>query len=255
MPERLDLAHQLPLLEAAFTGCRLAGLRATDPVVQRVLLPAPPSTVLPGRVLTAVRRHGHFLRFVWDGVPPVETAVHLMLSGRFSIVGVEARCPKDAASAFDFEGGRALLLRDATQMAKVIHLASEQAATVPGLGPVGVNVLGPDFTVAALAALLRRGDQRGPSSSTRPPSTASATRTPMKPSGPPGCTPRPGAAASAPRRSSGCTPRWSPPCRRPPPRSPHAALPSTRRCGTSCTSATGKGSPARGAGRRCGWPG
>jgi formamidopyrimidine-DNA glycosylase len=160
MPERPDLAHQLPLLEAAFTGCRLAGLRATDPVVQRVLLPAPPSTVLPGRVLTAIRRHGHFLRFVWDGVPPVETAVHLMLSGRFSIVGVEARCPKDAAFAFDFEGGRTLLLRDATQMAKVIHLAPEQAATVPGLGPVGVDVLGPDFTVAALAALLRRGDQR-----------------------------------------------------------------------------------------------
>lgn len=156
MPERPDLAYQIPLLESAFLGCTLAGLRVLDPVVHRVLLPGPPAAVLAGRVLGGVSRHGHFIRFDWPGEPAIETAVHLMLAGRFSIVPTPAKTAKDAVFAFDFSDGRTLLLRDDTQMAKVVHLEPAQRPAVPGLGAVGVDVLGPAFGVEVLGALLRR---------------------------------------------------------------------------------------------------
>lgn len=160
MPERPDLAYQIPLLESAFVGCTLAGLRVLDPVVHRVLLPGPPAAALAGRALARVTRRGHFIVFAWPGEPEIETAVHLMLAGRLSIVAAGTKPPKDGVFAFDFADGRTLLLRDDTQMAKVIHLEPAQRAAVPGLGAVGVDVLGPAFTVDALGALLRRRNEQ-----------------------------------------------------------------------------------------------
>jgi formamidopyrimidine-DNA glycosylase len=82
-----------------------------------------------------------------------------MLAGRFSVSdNPKGKSPGDLAVAFSLADGRELLYRDDVQMGKVWWI--EENAPVFGMQEGGVDVLGPAFTAARLAALAKgRRDQ------------------------------------------------------------------------------------------------
>jgi formamidopyrimidine-DNA glycosylase len=140
MPERPDLEYQVPLLAEALVGRRITGARLKKPVLWRS--PWSPDALV-GRKIRSVTRHGHFVDLdVGDRL-----AVHPMLAGRFDFEG-----ERDLALALDLDDGRTLRFRDSEQMAKIYLLP---AGTEPPNWAVGIDVLGPAFTDAALAKLAK----------------------------------------------------------------------------------------------------
>jgi formamidopyrimidine-DNA glycosylase len=150
MPERPDLEHQVPIVAARLTGATLTGVRVKKPVVVRSPVPL---DVLAGRTVTAVARRGHFVCFTLDG--PWDIAINLMLAGRFSFAPVGTKDPADLAVAFAI-GEEELRYRDDVQMGKVYLHPHGDPSGVPGLEPVGVDVLGQGFTVDVLRGLVRK---------------------------------------------------------------------------------------------------
>lgn len=156
MPERPELDHIVPRLHEALVGQRVAAVRVLDPVVLRVAVEGDVREVLAGRCITGVSRHAHFVVFTLDGSPERELAVHPMLAGRFRLDPADQRLHKRTAFVLVLEDGRELRYRDDRQMGKVYVLDPARRASVPGLGPPGVDVLGPGFTRAVFRALARK---------------------------------------------------------------------------------------------------
>jgi len=161
MPERPELDHQRGLLAAALIGDRIAAVDVQDPVVVRHMVEGGTAEVLSGQVVRGLRRRAHFLLLDLDG-PGACTllAINPMLAGRFSRATNGERRPKDCCVELRFEGFGLLRYRDDERMGKVYLARAEAEAQIPGLAVVGVDVLGPAFTPAALGALCRgRRDQ------------------------------------------------------------------------------------------------
>lgn len=155
MPERPDLEYVIPRLDAALRGACVASVVVKRPVVLRIAIPGTPDTILAGRIIEKVRRHGPFVEFVIAGEPPLRFAIHPMLAGRFS-VDATPKVPADLALAITFVDGRALRYRDDKQMGKVFLAASDDSRAIPAWADVGVDVLDPRaFTVARLTTLAR----------------------------------------------------------------------------------------------------
>jgi len=161
VPERPELDHQRGLLEALLVGAQIEGVEVQDPVVVRHMVEGATSAALVGQRVRAVRRRAHVLLFDLDG-PAACTllAVHPMLAGRFSAQAPGSRRTRDCCVELQVAGVGLLRYRDDERMGKVYIAAAAQEAQIPGLAQVGVDVLGPDFTPAALAALCaKRRDQ------------------------------------------------------------------------------------------------
>lgn len=130
------------------------------PVVLRVAVPGRATELLPGHRITGVRRQGHFLRLALappPGVPALELVVHPMLAGRFELLPSTAKAPRDAGLGFVLDDDRTLWYRDSEQMGKVYLVSPDNDTVVPGLYPVGLDVLDPArFTLDALSALARK---------------------------------------------------------------------------------------------------
>jgi len=122
--------------------------RVRKPVVLRAL-----AADLVGPV-HAVERRGHTVVL---GIGDRELIISPMLAGRFQLVAPVARDPADLALAWTVTGSAGepveLRYRDDVQMGKVYWVPRGELPT--GVPPVGVDVLGPAFTVQALAAILR----------------------------------------------------------------------------------------------------
>lgn len=161
MPERPELDHQRGLLAAALTGAQITGVEVQDPVVVRHMVEGGAPAALIGQAVRGVRRRAHFLLFDLEG-PAACTllAINPMLAGRFSRAEPGERRPKDCCVELALGGLGLLRYRDDERMGKVYLARAEAEAQIPGLAVVGVDVLGPAFTVEALAALCRgRRDQ------------------------------------------------------------------------------------------------
>lgn len=153
MPERPDLDVWIPRLHAEVAGRRIVGVIVKEPIVVRCALPGGLAAAVAGATITRVQRHGVFFRFDLDGAAAPLLAVNPMLAGRFSLVAATERQPADRCVTFALDDGRELRYRDDRRMGKVYAVLGE--AEVPGWA-VGIDVLGPTFTVEALAALLKR---------------------------------------------------------------------------------------------------
>ncbi len=160
MPERPELDYIQPRLHNALAGRTLTGLTLHLPVVLRVAVPGDPRALVAGRRVTGVSRRTHFLLVSLSGEPRLELALHAMLSGRFTLAQAGKGRRGHTAVTLHFEENLELRFRDPKQMGKVYLLDPDQRDAVPLLGPVGVDVLGPEFTTEAFAALARqRRDQ------------------------------------------------------------------------------------------------
>ena len=160
MPERPDLEHQVPILDRELGGRTITGVQVGLPVVLRVAVPGRIAELLPGHRFTGARRQLHFVRLALDppaGADPLELVVHPMLAGRFQLCRPSDRMPKDCGLAFTLDDGRQLRYRDSEQMGKVYLVPRDRPELVPGLQPVGVDVLDPSaFTLAVFRALCKK---------------------------------------------------------------------------------------------------
>ncbi|MDP2306478.1 MAG: DNA-formamidopyrimidine glycosylase family protein [Pseudomonadota bacterium] len=155
MPERPDLEHQVPILARRLIGTTITGVRVRKPVVLRAPLGL---EVLVGRTVRDVRRMGHFVVVTFDG--EWDMVVHLMLAGRFSFARAGQKDSGDLAVVWGLlgggEGDEELRYRDDVQMGKVYLVPAGDLASVPGLLPVGIDVLGPAFTRERLGELVKK---------------------------------------------------------------------------------------------------
>ena len=156
MPERPDLAHVIPKLDAALAGRRIVGVDVCTPVLLRQGVPGEPAEPLVDRVVTGVRRHLHFV--VLDLDPgDVTVAIHPMLAGRFTLSAPGTRRRKALGWVLQLDAGPELRYRDDKQMGKVYVMPTDGLEQIPGWHPAGLDVLDPEaFTPEALRALLRR---------------------------------------------------------------------------------------------------
>ncbi len=160
MPERPDLEHQVPILDRELTGRTITAVHVGIPVVLRVAVAGRPVDLLPGHRFTGARRQLHFVRLPLAppaGGDPLELVIHPMLAGRFQLVPASARMTKDCGVAWTLDDGRQLRYRDREKMGKVYVIAAGDEGRVPGLQPVGLDVLDDDaFSFDAFAALARK---------------------------------------------------------------------------------------------------
>lgn len=164
MPERPDLHHQVPILDRELAGRTITAVHVGIPVVVRCLAPGRLQDLLPGHRFTRATRQLHFVRLPLDppeGASPLELIVHPMLAGRFQLVPDDQAMTKDTGVALSLDDGRQLRFRDSEKMGKVYLVAQGGQDQVPGLQPVGLDVLDPKvFTFEAFAALAsKRRDQ------------------------------------------------------------------------------------------------
>lgn len=160
MPERPDLEHQVPILARELVGRTVTEALVGLPVLLRVAVPGRLAELLPGHRVEGVRRQLHFVRFTLTpppGAAPLELVVHPMLAGRFQLCDPGERLPKDCGVALTLDDGRQLRFRDSEQMGKVYLIPAGREELVPGLTPVGIDVLDPRaFTLAAFTALAKK---------------------------------------------------------------------------------------------------
>jgi formamidopyrimidine-DNA glycosylase len=107
-----------------------------------------------GRRIVRLARRGKFIVFQLD--PPGWLLVHLRMSGRFEW-GANRECePGHLRAIWTFEDSERLLFCDSRKFGRIIYAPDLATAT----GELGVEPLSRAFTVAKLAALLRRHRRR-----------------------------------------------------------------------------------------------
>lgn len=159
MPELPDLVHIEAKLKEALVGHRIVAARTGDPLVLRIMVRDPFPALLVGRTVAEVVRRGHFICLGLDG--ELLLAVNLMLAGRFQLLPrAEAKLPVALALALEMDDGRELRIVDDKRMAKVYVAARADAAQIPVLGKLGVEIFSPQFTREKFRSLIaKRRDQ------------------------------------------------------------------------------------------------
>jgi formamidopyrimidine-DNA glycosylase len=108
-----------------------------------------------GRRIEAIRRRGKNLLLELSG--DVVLHIHLRMTGNLYVVPDARLCPASARVVFELDGGGALIFDDKRALGKVqIHKSSEIARL---FSKIGMEPLGPEFTVDALAAAMRGSRQ------------------------------------------------------------------------------------------------
>ena len=160
MAERPDLEYFVPILHERLRARRIEAVTVHKPIVLRVAVQGDASSLLTGQVVESVTRRGHFVLIDFV-LPRVQLAISPMLAGRFAFVGEgaakkKAKLPRDAALSWTFDNGETLVYRDDVQMGKVYIIERDATQLVPGLANIGVDVLSPAFTLAALTTLAKK---------------------------------------------------------------------------------------------------
>lgn len=167
MPELPDLVHVERVLKREITGRRVAQARTGDPTVLRVMVPEGLPESLRGRILRAVERRGHFMRFDFapdHGASNLVLVVNAMLAGKYKLLpGETAAHEKDPVAlgfALRFEDGPELRFIDDKRMGKVYLARAADETGIPVYGSLGVDLLSPAFDRQTFLKLCRgRRDQ------------------------------------------------------------------------------------------------
>ena len=150
MPERPDLEYVVPKLVQRCVSATIAAVEVCTPVVLRTMVPGDPVDLL-----RSIERRAHFVDFDLGGLRMV---VSPMLAGRFLVCEPKRRNAKADALRLTLSTGEQLRYSDDVQMGKVY--LCEDPSPIPGYAEVGIDVLGPDFTLAFFSALVKgRRDQ------------------------------------------------------------------------------------------------
>jgi formamidopyrimidine-DNA glycosylase len=157
MPELPDLLHVQAQLRERLLGRAVSAERVREPVVLRFAVRGNLSLLL-GRSLAEVARHGHFLIFRFEGL---DLAVNPMLAGRFRFAAPGEKDEASLCFALGFEAaGCELRYLDDKKMGKAYLVASGDYKAIPAFHSGGLDVLSPEFTRERFVSLLKhRRDQ------------------------------------------------------------------------------------------------
>ncbi len=157
MPELPDLVHVQAVLSRSMCGQAVLGARVGDPVVLRIMVPAPFPDLLVGQTLRSITRKGQFLDFALD---TVHLVVNAMLSGRYWLVNPDQSPPRELILTLALSGGNELRYSDETRMGKIYVASPDQLEQIPGLSTLGVDLMSEEFTLERFRRLVaRRRDQ------------------------------------------------------------------------------------------------
>ncbi|MBN2371334.1 MAG: hypothetical protein JXO72_12695 [Vicinamibacteria bacterium] len=158
MPELPDLLHAVTRLRAQLVGMNVATERVRAAAALRFTVPGNMSLLL-GRRIEDVARHGHFIIVRFEGLDLVMNA---SAGGRFRLadagdgdeeamifaLGIHNPDPARAAA-------RELRLIDKKRTSRTYVTATGDHKVVPGMDAMGVDILSPQFTPERLVSLLK----------------------------------------------------------------------------------------------------
>ncbi|MDT0323385.1 Fpg/Nei family DNA glycosylase [Streptomyces millisiae] len=162
MPELPEVEALRDFLTGSAVGHRV---RRAMPVAFHVLKTYdPPLTAVEGQPVTAVSRHGKFLDLT---VGELHLVIHLARAGwlrwQDHLPATPPRPGKGPLAlrvALDTPEGAGFDLTEAGTQKRLAVYCVRDPAEVPGVARLGPDPLAPDFTPAALAALLRDENRR-----------------------------------------------------------------------------------------------
>lgn len=155
MPELPDLLYIQARLRERLLGRRVSAERLREPVVLRCAVRGNLSLLL-GKALADIHRHGHFLLFHFEDL---DLAVNPMLAGRFRLAAPGERDEASLAFALGF-GDVELRYLDDKKMGKAYLVASGDTRSIAGFEAGGLEVLSTHFTRERFVSLLKhRRDQ------------------------------------------------------------------------------------------------
>ncbi len=154
MPELPDLQYIASRLAPTITGRRIASVTVKEPIVIRVLMPERSfSEALAGRTITALVRHGPFLRFALDAGQ--ELVIHHMLAGRLQHGPAGGKRIAHFCFGLELDDGSSLQYGDDKRMGKVYAGRTSDLHAIPGWDAQGVDILSSAFTAESFEELIR----------------------------------------------------------------------------------------------------
>ena len=180
MPELPDIELYLGALSSRVVGQPLLRVRIASPFLLRTV--EPPLSSVEGQTVRQLRRIGKRIAFGFDN--ELWLVLHLMIAGRLHWRPRNAKLAgKQNLAAFDFPRG-SLVLTEAGAKRRHRSMSSRDEAALEALDPGGIDVFASDLNRFAPRSRPRttRSNARSP---IRASSAASATPTPTR-----FCTPR-----------------------------------------------------------------
>jgi formamidopyrimidine-DNA glycosylase len=154
MPELPEVETVARDLRTELVGRRIVSVRVHHPGVLRYPSPAAFSAGLRGTRVVAVERRGKFILCPLDNGD--DLVIHLGMTGHVDICTVDQPPRPHTHIVARLDDGRELRFADARRFGRVLLGHRDRLRTLGVLPVLGVEPLGPEFTVARLDAVLGR---------------------------------------------------------------------------------------------------
>jgi formamidopyrimidine-DNA glycosylase len=140
MPELPDVTIYVRALDERIAGRRLNRVRVSAPFLLKTA--DPPTSIVEGRTVRAVRRIGKRIAIGFEG--HLWVVLHLMIAGRLHWKPPGAKLgSRSALAAFDFESGTLVLTEAGTKHRASLHVVRGDDA-LHALDPGGIDVFAAD---------------------------------------------------------------------------------------------------------------
>ena len=154
MPELPEVETVRRRLDPVVTGRRVIGVEVGRPRVVRRTSAEALVAGLAGVRIEGTYRRGKYLLFPLD--TGNELMVHLRMSGRLLVVGVDEAPAPHTHVVLTLDSGRALHFVDPRTFGEMVVFDPDRLdAEVPELARLGIDPLEPEFTLVALRRILR----------------------------------------------------------------------------------------------------
>jgi len=154
MPELPDLVYLQKRLSPLLENQRIADVKASEPIVVRMLVAGDFSVTLVGRVFGEVRRHGPFLVFSLD--ENRELVIHPMLAGRFKVSDKHEKARASVCVSLTLSNEKSFHYLDDKKMGKVYVTTAGEYQNIPRFANQGIDLLSDEFTVDYFREKLKK---------------------------------------------------------------------------------------------------
>ncbi|MFD0958349.1 DNA-formamidopyrimidine glycosylase [Paenibacillus chungangensis] len=148
MPELPEVETVRRTLNELVSGRTIRSVTVKLPrIIQRPAEPEQFQDALAGRTIQQVERRGKFLRILLDELVLVS---HLRMEGRYGVYSSEEPPELHTHVLFHLDDGTDLRYKDVRQFGTMHLFLPEEEFRLPPLAKLGIEPLGPDFTLQAL---------------------------------------------------------------------------------------------------------
>lgn len=152
MPELPDVETVAAMLRRRVRGKRIRRVRLLTPSTVRSPDPGTFTRLLRGRLVRSIGRRGKYLLIGLDG--GLTLVAHLRMTGDFEVTAPQAPVHPHTRVIFELDG-RHLRFTDQRRFGHMDLLTPRELSQFPGLARLGIEPLGPQFTLAKFRELVR----------------------------------------------------------------------------------------------------